>query len=374
MLPLYGVCDAGDYWGDTMSSHLRVDLSMVPLVSDPSVFVKRASDAELQGITGTYVDDLANGGNKSFQELTEKTLERFQAKKRKWDGGAFVGVQVATVDKPLRHFTAGQLEYVDNLAKLTASASDKDFASSRASLAWLARTRPDLACGINQLAQVGEGSYGRVTVKSYNNLVDRAKTNRDRVLMYKPLDISTLRVRAYADASFATNTDHSSQIGYIILLCDASGNAHVLSFSSRKSRRVVRSAMAGEVFAFTACLDEAFVLRYDLEQLYNCRIPLNVFTDSRQLFDVITRASHPTEKRLMIDVAAAREAYNRGDLSNVGLVAGKCNMADGFTKLKPNDALERFLDTGTDNTPVDQWVIRAPVDSCPRPTTGPGGV
>lgn len=193
-------------------------------------------------------------------------------------------------------------------------------------------------------------------------------------MTYKPLDNETLGIRAYADASFATNADHSSQVGYIILLCDSSGGAHVLSFSSRKSRRVVRSAIAGEVFAFTACLDEAFTLRYDLEQLYNCRIPLNIFTDSKQLFDVVTRASHPTEKRLLIDVAAAREAYNRGDLSNVGLVAGKHNMADGFTKPKLNDALERFLDAGVDATPVDQWVLRAPMGSRPRPTTGPGGV
>lgn len=76
----------------------------------------------------------------------------------------------------------------------------------------------------------------------------------------------------------------------------------------------------------------------------------------------------------MIDVAAAREAYNCGDLSNVGLVAGKCNMADGIPKLKPIGAHERFVDTGADNKPVDQWVIRTPMESCLRLTTGQGGV
>lgn len=152
------------------------------------------------------------------------------------------------------------------------------------------------------------------------------------------------------------------------------GNSHVLSFGSRKSRRIVRSAMAGEVFAFTACLYEAFILRDDLEQLRNCRIPLNIFIDSKQMSDVITRTSHPTEQRLLIDIAAARGAHDRQDMSNVGLVQGKDNMADGLTKAKSNDALERFLDTGVDNTPVEQWIIRAPLASTPRPTTGPGGV
>lgn len=166
LLPLYGVCDAGDYWIDTMSTHLRGDLAMVPLVADPSMFAERAADAKLLGMTGTYVDDLINGGGREFQILTEKTLARFQAKERKWDKGSFVGVRLATVDKPVRHFTAGQLEYVDNLAKLARTASFKDFASSRASLAWLVHTRPDLAFGINQLAQIGEASYGRAAIKS----------------------------------------------------------------------------------------------------------------------------------------------------------------------------------------------------------------
>eukprot|EP00170_Pyropia_yezoensis_P004074 contig_16768_g4085 len=34
-----------------------------------------------------------------------------------------------------------------------------------------------------------------------------------------------------------------------------------------------------------------------------------MLTDWKQMFDVVIRASHITEKRLMIDVAAAREAY-----------------------------------------------------------------
>lgn len=373
-LPLYGVCDAGDYWHDTITAHIRDDLGMVPLVSDPALFIKQNAQSRLLGMTGAYVDDLLNGGGGDFQRVTEQTLKRFQAKQRKWDNAGFVGVRVSTVSQPTWHLAAGEQEYVDNLARLATDAPFMSSVSIRASLVWLAHTRPDIACGINQLAQVSEAAYGRIAIKAYNNLVERAKANPDRILQYKPLTIRSLRLHAYADASFAKNADHSSQVGYIILLCDTTGTSHVLSYSIRKTRRVVRSAMAGEVFAFTAALDEAFTLRFGLEQLYGCHIPLTLFTDSKQLFDVVTRASHPTEKRLLIDVAAVREAYNRQDLSNVALVASKHNMADGLTKPKPCDALERFLTTGIGTTPVEQWIIRAPADSLPRPTTGPGGV
>ena len=46
-----------------------------------------------------------------------------------------------------------------------------------------------------------------------------------------------------------------------------------------------------------------------------------MLTGSLQMFDVITKASYTSEKRLMIDVAATREAYGRDEISNVGLVS-----------------------------------------------------
>lgn len=48
-----------------MSTHLRGDLGMVPLISDPAMFAKRATTAMLQGMTGAFVDDLFNGGDES---------------------------------------------------------------------------------------------------------------------------------------------------------------------------------------------------------------------------------------------------------------------------------------------------------------------
>lgn len=185
--------------------------------------------------------------------------------------------------------------------------------------------------------------------------------------------MDTLRIRAYADASFAGNKDLSSQVGFVILLCDASDHSHVLSYGSRESKRAVRSAMAGEMYALTAALDEAFIVRYDLEELYHRHIPLSLFTDSKQAFDVITCATHPTEKRLLIGVAGLRESYNRREVSNLGLVTTENNMADAMTKLKCGSALDCLIKTGIDNTPVAQWVIRPAIEP-PCPTTGGRGV
>jgi len=372
-LPLYGVCDAGDYWDATLCAHVEGDLGMVPLTSDPALYAKRQPDGELSGLLGAYVDDCLMGGDRSFEGLTQKTLTRFQGKDRTLDDAEFVGVHVTTVGGEAPHFAIDQLAYVDHLQRLASDATFAAFLSARASVAWLAHTRPDLCCGINLAAQVTELKYGAAAVRSLNALMGRAQRGRDLALAYHPLDVKCLRVRAYADASYATNSDGSSQIGYLILLCDGSGRAHILSDASRKCRRVVHSIMAGEVYAFSAAFDEAFVIRYDLERIYRQRIPLNLFTDSKQLFDVVTKASHPTEKRLMVDVAAARQAYNRQDLSNVGLIATDNNIADALTKVRGCGALDALLRTGVDRTPVVQWVIRPPLGP-PCATTGKAAV
>lgn len=186
------------------------------------------------------------------------------------------------------------------------------------------------------------------------------------------MDRETLHLRAYSDASFANNDELSSQRGYIVLLSDGDNNCHVLSYSSKKARRVVRSIMAGEVYAFADAFDTAFILKHDLERIYHQHLPLVMLPDSKQMFDVITRASHTTEKRLMIDVTAARQAYNRHEISNVGLVQSEHNIADGLTKPGQCAALSTMMQTAKDVNPVQQWTARTDTSSRHSGVENPG--
>jgi hypothetical protein len=53
-------------------------------------------------------------------------------------------------------------------------------------------------------------------------------------------------------------------------------------------------------------------------------------TDSKFLFAVITNNRYTTEKRLMTDIAAVREAYNNRIISNNGLICSDDNAADAM--------------------------------------------
>ncbi|CDF33317.1 unnamed protein product [Chondrus crispus] len=368
--PLYGNGDSGDYWRVTFDRHARQDLKMTPTDGDPSLFIlvqvepsdDSATEVEqAEGCMGNYVDDSLLAGNKAFQELTNATLRKFESRERIWDSFEFFGCAIKTIAPG--QFTISQVDYLSKVGRVPDDCSFNLYRSVRAEAAWATHTRPDVSCAVNRAAQVpkGEGEdVSSVHVSVLNSAIKRMKSSPELSLRFDHLDESTLQLRAYTDASFGANEDFSSQLGYIVLLCDSSNRCHILDFASKKSKRIVRCILGGEVYAFTEGFDCAFVLRHDLQKLYGRTIPLQMRTDSKQMFDVIMKASHTSERRLMIDIAAAREAYNENEISNVGLVRSEHNVADGLTKPKYCKALESLLRTGKDENPVEQWIIRAP--------------
>jgi hypothetical protein len=126
--------------------------------------------------------------------------------------------------------------------------------------------------------------------------------------------------------------------------------------------------MASETLAFAQGFESAFLIRHDLENLLGKTIPLIILTDSNALFDILTRNKSSTERRLMVDVAAVREAYHDLTISNVGLINSIHNPADGMTKVGCNQALLKLLTTHHIDHPIEQYILRntgkAPTDEC----------
>jgi hypothetical protein len=83
-------------------------------------------------------------------------------------------------------------------------------------------------------------------------------------------------------------------------------------------------------------------------------------TDSKLLFDIIAKSSSNSEKRLMIDVAAARESCANDELSDIGHIRGEHNPSDAFTKESPaaRKMLETILPSGSLDHPIVQWIYR----------------
>lgn len=72
------------------------------------------------------------------------------------------------------------------------------------------------------------------------------------------------------------------------------------------------------------------------------------------LFKVIINATKTTENRLMIDVRAAREAYEKFEINYLGYLCSDQNAVDGLTKPKSCAAFEKILEIGRLDTKVQQ--------------------
>lgn len=227
------------------------------------------------------------------------------------------------------------------LKPLSTDCTFREFRSKRQELTRLALTRPDIAARANLLAQVTEDKWDRNAVKELNKIIYNVKETPKRGIRQHHLDKDTLSMKVFSDSPFANTPELKSQLGYLILLCDESGKCNILHFASYKSKRIVRSVMGGEAYAFANGFDFSFTLRHDLERMIAQNIPLTMYTDSDSLFKVIKKSTTTTERRLMIDIRAAREAYQREEISDIAWIRGDQNPADGLTKKSPCSALNK---------------------------------
>ncbi len=246
-------------------------------------------------------------------------------------------------------FTVDQNHYLRHLEELPTCASLSDFRSMRMKLAWISNSRPDFLFEISQLAQVTESMFlekPKEQLKHLNRVV-RYAVSHPLEIRFPHLDPNTHRLVGFSDASFADNHDVTFQLGCIVLLMDDNGNATYLSLKSFKARRVARNIF-----------DSSLTLPSELQGLLSRKIPLHLLIDSECLFDVISKGSRTSEKRIMSDIAATRERYRRHDITNIGFVQSSRNIADGLTKVMNQAAPFDLVKSSTLIVAPEQWIIR----------------
>lgn len=111
----------------------------------------------------------------------------------------------------------------------------------------------------------------------------------------KKLDTDTHHLVGYSDVSFGNNRDLSFRIGYIVFW-SKNRNSVPIIFKSYTLKRITRFSMAAEVIAFIDLLDVPISLSEDLNAVIGNDVPVKVFTDSRCLFDVISKGSTTSQK------------------------------------------------------------------------------
>lgn len=63
--------------------------------------------------------------------------------------------------------------------------------------------------------------------------------------------------------------------------------------------------------------DAAISITEELSVILNRRVPLQFLTDSKSLFNFISKGSRTSKKRTMIDIPCAKEAFRKGNISDI---------------------------------------------------------
>jgi len=207
-------------------------------------------------------------------------------------------------------------------------------------------------------------------VAALNKRIEWQLKNQERGLKAIPIDLMTAKLFVFVDGSFANNSDMSSQLGFIIVIANETSNeefkfriqGNIIHYSSVKSKRVTRSVLASEIYGMVAGVDMAYALSTTLkmvtDQLELPAIPTIVCTDSYSLYECLVKLGTTKEKRLMIDIMALRQSYERRELYEIRWINGLDNPADAMTKNCPNNSLETLINSNTLDIRVEGWVKR----------------
>jgi hypothetical protein len=389
--PLYGVPEAGNHWFNTYHSHHITKLQMNQSTYDPCLLYTTGSTASNTtgstgsdngentgfGIIGMQTDDTLILADKTFatNEANKLKKAQFLSKEReqltqfnllKFNGG---NIQLEADNsivltqeyqcKNLRLVTTCTTDLTSSRGTVREAVTPKDqYIAQRARGAYIATvSQPEAAFDLSFAAQVINPK--EENAKQLNKRLQWQIDNPTRGLRFVQLDIRSLKLMVFTDASFANNQDLSSQIGFIIVLSDKDNKANILHWSSIKCKRVTRSVLASELYAMAYGFDMGAVIKSTIEVMLRIRLPLILCTDSKSLYDCLVKLGTTQEKRLMVDLMCLRQSYERREIAEVRWIDGRNNPADAMTKSKPCTALRDLIDTNMVNIQATQWVERA---------------
>jgi hypothetical protein len=89
----------------------------------------------------------------------------------------------------------------------------------------------------------------------------------------------------------------------------------------------------------------ATTLKMIITQLNQPEIPLIICTNSYSLYECLVKLGTTQEKRLMIDILALQQSYERKKIAEIRWIHNRNNPADALTKATANSSLKQLVNT-----------------------------
>jgi hypothetical protein len=174
--------------------------------------------------------------------------------------------------------------------------------------------------------------------------------------MYILLNLSTTKLFVFINGSLSNLKDFISQIRYIIMLVNKFKGENkfiikrnLINTNSTKYKYITWSNLVFKICGVINNLDLVYITVATLKIITNQRnlpeIPIILYIDSKFLYKCIMKLGITKEKRLIINIMAIRQAYEKKELFEICYIDRQDNPIDTITKLLPNKVLEKFVNT-----------------------------
>ena len=371
---VYGLVNAPKKWWDRLKESL-IQHGFTSCSLDPCVIVLRKC-GKVHGVLGVHVDDMIGGGNETFNRVMSAVRKEFDF--GSWEIGKFrfKGRQISQMPNGDVAFDMQQfkheLEQIEvskaDRTKLERNLKTKEHTQFRGGvgiLGWLVDyCCPQLSFQLAELRRK-QSSPTVQDLLRLNKVIRTAKMIEAKIKV-RSIPVEHLRFMGFHDAAHANLEAGASQQGHLILAVHASITdcrvpVSVLSWQSKKIKRVVRSSLAAEASSMSTCQEHLDWMRTMWEQMTRSEFVLENYeqflkprpsilvTDCKSLYDAIHKqgaAPASTEKRLAIELAIFKAKTVSGE-TNLQWIDSRYQIADCLTKhasRKSEAVLQNILD------------------------------
>ena len=300
-----------------------------------------------------HVDDILWTGTEEFKKgVINKLKETFVMGTTGSEAFEYVGIELKqNADMSI---VLSQTSYADTLQPIEISPGRKSEKSAPLTksektelrgaigqLNWMSCTsRPDISYEVSiASSNIKEASINDLL--HINKVIKKVKQEKSWVT-FPGLDMNSLHIRSFADASYNSLKKGGSQGGHVIFLADKYNRCCPIEWKSNRLTRVVRSPLAAETLACTDCVESDIFLARALKEILKKEISIVHFTDSQSLLDNLKSKKTVSDKLLRVDINLMKESMERNHVE-VKWIEGESNLSDIMTKAGVNSKL--LLDT-----------------------------
>ena len=225
-------------------------------------------------------------------------------------------------------------------------------------LCWLATvSRPDICARLARIASRINELTGS-DVYRINDLVKTVKTWQKATQLKYASSLKwddpsgAMTLAGWSDAAYGNTTRMGKcRLGYIIGVTSSNfcGPCHIIQRAPKFARKLVKSSLGREVYAFSEMLDLMSMLRGFYGHFAGSNPGLIGLEDCESPFAHL-KSKTITEKFLVRHFLPIQQALEAKELNNVSWIPGKGNPADGLAKLRSEILpLLRLLESGAYN-------------------------